>query len=251
MSSLQLPASLPPEVALALRDFCTHSQQGFGDHLISLVLFGSAAEGRMRATSDVNLLVVLREFDATRVDAIRESVRTAWAAVQLRPMFVLESELPAAAGAFAVKFSDILGRRQVLFGSDPFATITIPRAMIIHRLRQVLLNTTLRMRTTYALVSLREEQLAAEIADASAPLRSSAQALLALEGHPAASPKEALAMLCASLPAPAGANWTELLNQISIARENAVLPPGIAPAAMLRLIDLARAISRRVDSLAA
>jgi len=240
---LNLPAGLPEEVATVLRDFCGAARDAFGDHLKSLVLFGSAAEGRMRATSDVNLLVVLAAFDRGRVDRIRDPARVAYAAVRLRPMFVLAGELPLAAEAFAVKFHDILTRRVVLVGEDPFAGLEIPRAMILHRLRQVLLNTTIRLRAVYALESLREEQLAREIAEAAAPLRASAAAILDLEGRSAPSPRAALETIAAELPG----DWKDVLDGISDAREDGRLPPGLGPPLLLRLIELATALRARVE----
>ena len=83
-------------------------------------------------------------------------------------MILLESEIPAAAEAFAEKFSDILRRRRVLHGSDPFAGVSISREAAIGRLRQVCLNMVLRLREQYALRSLREEQAARAVADAAA-----------------------------------------------------------------------------------
>lgn len=237
-----LPSNLPAEVAIGLSEFTNAALAAFGDALSAIVLFGSAAEGRLRATSDVNVLLVLRSFEQQRVDQVREAARTALAAIQLHAMFVLTDELPAAAEAFAVKFHDILNRRIVLAGEDPFRGITIPRARIIERLRQDLLNTSIRLRATYVLVSLREEQLAREIAEAAAPLRAAAAAIVALEGKPAPSPKEALAMLALELP---GGPWIDVLDGLSDARADARLPAGVGAKLLMRIIDLAVALRER------
>ena len=114
---------LPPAVERMLADLVDSAKQCFGDHLRSVVLFGSGAEGRLRATSDLNLIVVLTRFDKQRVDAFREPLRVAHVAGRATTMFVLESELPAAAEAFAVKFDDIGRRRCVLYGEDLLAGV--------------------------------------------------------------------------------------------------------------------------------
>jgi predicted nucleotidyltransferase len=243
---VRLPEHLPKSVRLGLLDFCTAAREAFGEDMCSLVLFGSAAEGRMRATSDVNLLVVLRTFDAMRADAIRDSIRIASAAIHLRAMFVIEDELELAAESFAVKFEDILQRRHVLYGGDPFAALRIPPPMIKQRLTQVLLNLALRLRATYIRFSAREQRLLCEIAEAAAPLRASAHAILVLEGRAAPSGKEALQQLTAELP---GGDWREDLELVSVAREKGVLPLGAARPLLLRLIDLATAMRRRAESL--
>ena len=45
---------LPDVVARVLDDFVAAAREAFGDDLVSIVLFGSAAEGALRATSDVS-----------------------------------------------------------------------------------------------------------------------------------------------------------------------------------------------------
>lgn len=157
-TALPLP-TLPAPVDRILRDFTDTASHVLGADLRSIVLFGSAAEGRLRPTSDVNMILVLSQFAQAKVDLLRDSLRVAQAAVRLTPMFLLEAEINAAATAFAQKFADILRRRCVVYGSDPFAGVVVPRSAIISRLKQVLLNLILRLRELYALRSLREEQL--------------------------------------------------------------------------------------------
>ena len=117
-------------------------------------------------------------------------------------MFLLEEEIEAAVTAFAQKFADILRRRCVVYGADPFAEVSVPRDAIITQLKQVLLNLILRLRELYVLRSLREEQIALVIADMAGPLRSCAATLCELEGQSAVSPKEALAQIASSLSLP-------------------------------------------------
>jgi Nucleotidyltransferase domain len=63
---------LPETVRTTLSEFTAAAQQAFADDLVSVVLFGSAAEGRLRATSDVNLVLVLRRADPKKLEAIGE-----------------------------------------------------------------------------------------------------------------------------------------------------------------------------------
>jgi predicted nucleotidyltransferase len=91
-----------------------------------LVLFGSAAEGKLRPASDVNLLVVISTFEQSHADRLRQPLRIAESAVQLRPMFLLRDEVAVASRVFAPKFADIIRRRVILFGDDSFASLSIP-----------------------------------------------------------------------------------------------------------------------------
>jgi predicted nucleotidyltransferase len=60
------------EVTRVLDAFVSAAQSSFGPDLVSVVLFGSAAEDRMRATSDVNVIVLLRSFDPVKGRSLRE-----------------------------------------------------------------------------------------------------------------------------------------------------------------------------------
>ena len=239
-------ADIPADVAQGLSAFVEAAQAALGPDLVAVVLFGSAAEGRLRVTSDVNVIVVAERFAPDRLDALREPLRLAHALFQLQAMLLQRAELPAAAEAFAVKFADIQARHRVLLGPDLFATLQPTRTAMLVRLRQVLLNFILRTRERYALVSLRDEQLAAVVADSAGPLRSAAALMLQLEGRPAASPRDALIQLASELP---GGPWAPVLQQLSQARDAGHLPPGTGARTTLGLIELAQALRGRADAL--
>lgn len=230
-----------------LADLVAAAIAAFGDALKSVVLFGSAAEGRLRATSDVNVLLVLGRFDAAAADRLREPLRVARAALDLHPMFLLEAEVPAAMEMFALRFADIAARHRVLHGRDPFAGVTLPREALVRRLQQVLLNLQIRARERYLVLSLREEQLARHIAESAGPLRSAAAALLQLEGLAAESPKQALEAVVASLEDPA---LDGALAAMSRAREETLLEPGTAAAVALQLMTLIARLRERAQALA-
>src|SRR5262245_6295031 len=99
---------VPDRVGTGVTDFMNGLKEICGADLVSVVLFGSAADGRLTSASDVNLVVVLRAFDAERMIRVRDAYLTGQAAIKLGAMFLLDSELPAAAELFAQKFADIL-----------------------------------------------------------------------------------------------------------------------------------------------
>jgi len=240
--------ALPLEVSHSLAEFVDAARQALGDDFVSAILFGSAAEGRLRATSDVNLVLVLRAFDPARIDALREPLRTAHATIRLEAMLIREDELADAAEAFAVKFADIAVRHRVLAGKDVLAALEPSREAMRQRLRQILLNFVLRTRERYAITSLREEQLAVAVADCAAPLRAAAGILLQLEGRPAASPKAALETVAAELGA---GKWEVTLANLSKAREERHLPPGAGAPTMLALLALGEALRARTEGIGA
>jgi predicted nucleotidyltransferase len=98
---------LPPKVDSVLTEFVDSTKKAFEDDLLSIVLYGSGAEGTLRPSSDVNVIVVLAKFDRDKADQLRDPLRLAEAAIKLRAMFLLEEEVQPASQAFAVKFADV------------------------------------------------------------------------------------------------------------------------------------------------
>lgn len=240
------PAALDPSVERNLAEFVDSCGAAFRDDLVSVVLFGSAAEGRLRATSDVNVVVVVKQFDKAAADRLRDPLRFAKAAIDLNPMFVAEDELAAAMDAFTLKFADIAQRHRVLHGRDPFAGIEMPRDALIRRLKQVLLNLQIRFRERYILLSPRAEQLTRYLADSAGPLRAAAASLLHLEGRDAASPKEALETLVAEFADP---EFGAALAALSLARETQSLDAGTAAPVAMTLMRLIARLRQRVEAL--
>ena len=224
-----------------LADLVAAAREALGDTLDSIVLYGSAAEGRLRPVSDVNVIFVLNRFDPARGDALSEAVRVAQAAIRLAPMFLLRDEIPHASAAFAVKFADIGRRHRVLHGSDPFADLTIARDRLVVRLLQVLLNLRLRLRAAYVTRTF-DDQLVMAIVHSASPLRSAAATLRELEGRPRVSARESLEQVVQELGDP---RFSDAVTQISAARESSVLPPDVPRQTVLSLIDLAGALHER------
>jgi predicted nucleotidyltransferase len=234
---------LPAAIQTGLNSFTEALRQVFADDLSSIVLFGSAADGRLRPTSDVNLIIVLQHLDPVRLGAIGAAYRLAHAAIRLSAMFLLESEIAVASDAFAVKFFDVAHRRKILHGRDPFADLALDRAALIRRLRQVLVNLTLRLREHYALSGPFPERLAFAAADAVGPLRASAALLLSLEGGGVLAPREALAEIARK------GGELAALAAINAARETGFIPEGGGDAALFGAIRLAALIEAEAERL--
>jgi predicted nucleotidyltransferase len=194
-------SGLPANVAAILQNFVGEARAALGPDLVSVVLFGSAVDGKLTETSDVNLILVLAAFDAGKLAAISDTLQAAEAAIQLRVMFLLEREIPAAMDYFAQKFADVLRRHRVLFGKDVFAAKTVSRQPEIFRLRQILLNLTLRLREAYVLRGQQGEQVAHVLAETLGPLRAAAATLMELEGQAVSDSGAAFAVLASSFGA--------------------------------------------------
>lgn len=241
---LQSPVpNLPPVVQENLRRFLAAIAS---DNVLSVTLYGSAAEGRLRPTSDVNVAIVLRALDRAEADRLAPAVRTARAAIRLAPMLLTEAELAGAAQAFAQKFADIARCRIVLQGADVFAAIEVRREDLVRKLRQSLLNLALRLRAEYIERNSQEDRLVLLLAEIAGPLRSCAAALGGLQGKASASPKEALAAFAA---AEGRESWIRLAAALSEARERRALAPGAAADAAFAALGVVERMRQLTEDL--
>ena len=217
---VSLLEDLPRAAAQVLEELVTALVATAATQLDSVILFGSGAEGRLRSTSDLNLLVVVDGLTLEQLDALRQSFLTGRSAAGLTVMFVEKAEVPRAMDAFAVKFTDIKARHRVLYGSSPLDSIEITREATVRRVRQVLLNLTLRLREQYVIEGEHEERLARIVADVTGPMRACAATLIALKDGRTLAPKAAMEELLA------GAGWDECLAGMSTVHRGEHLPAG-------------------------
>jgi predicted nucleotidyltransferase len=100
--------------------FAEELKRAYGDELVSVVLYGSAARGEYReGVSDLNVLVLLR---GTGPAALRRGSELArrWVGERNPPPMVLgEEEWRRSADVFPIEYSDIRDAHVVLAGSDP------------------------------------------------------------------------------------------------------------------------------------
>lgn len=233
-------ADLPQEVQATLLDLVPRIIEAIPG-VSSIVLFGSAAEGRMRQVSDVNLVVMAQHFNQG-FEKIHRDLNLAHAATQIKIMFLADAELARASELFAVKFQDIKRRHRVLSGVDPFVNLEINRSAIAFRLRQTLMNLILRHRALFAMNGHQADRLTRTIAEIAGPLRSIAAAFMSLQGKDL-SPRQALIELAATMDA------SFAVSQISNAREKQGLDLTTASKTHSELLVLAEKLLLRVEAL--
>jgi len=240
-----LPTPQLPEITKkAIDEFLEAARTCFGENLRSLVLHGSAAEGALRPTSDVNLILVLNTFDPGQAERIRPAMRIAQSTIQLNAMFLLSDELPVAMRSFAPKFADVLRRRVILLGDDPFATLSVPRDAEIRQLRQQLLNMTLRMRAVFTARGAREEQLAIFLARAIGPIRKLTHSFLRLQNMPGALAHEAFQKIGDELGV---ADWRKVVGTIDTVQTAQIGGQGSVTQAFLKVLECVEKMRRKAE----
>jgi len=114
--------------------------EAFGERLVSVVLYGSAAAGdHQQQFSDLNILCVLREI-TTRELADSEPVFKWWRGKgNPAPLLLSECEVRTSTDCFPIEFHDIQARHRVLYGANVVTDIAVDesfyRAQVEHELR--------------------------------------------------------------------------------------------------------------------
>jgi len=127
-----------------LNDLVARLEKAYGERLVSVVLYGSAAAGDHHAKfSDLNVLCVLREIGIKELAAAEEIFRWWRERGNPSPLLLAQSELAASADSFAIEFRDIRQHHRVLYGAEPAlgepAGEETYRAQVEHELRARLL----------------------------------------------------------------------------------------------------------------
>ena len=127
-----------------LAELTARLTRAFGDRLLSVVLYGSAASGEMHGKySDLNVLCVLRRIGPDEL-RLAEPVIHWWRGLENpSPLLLSEEEFQNATDCFAIEFHDIVDCHRVLAGADLVKGLMIDdsfyRGQVEHELRAKLL----------------------------------------------------------------------------------------------------------------
>ncbi len=115
-----------------LGEFVQKLRAGAGENLVSVVLYGSAAEGEFHPEySDLNLLCVVRDTSFASLSKLAGATEW-WRKRKHHPPLVLtEKELKDTADVFSIEFIDMKQRHRILYGTDALRDLNVP--MHLHR----------------------------------------------------------------------------------------------------------------------
>ncbi|HZT37303.1 MAG TPA: hypothetical protein VFA28_05355 [Bryobacteraceae bacterium] len=115
----------------------------YGDGLISVILYGSAAAGRHDRYSDLNIFCVLRSITAAELSKSEPIFRWWRDLGNPTPLLMTEEEARRSTDSFPIEFRDMQERRVLLHGRDIIAELTVNpachRSQLEHDLRVKLL----------------------------------------------------------------------------------------------------------------
>ena len=116
----------------------------YGDRLVAVVLYGSAAAGDHQAKfSDYNILCILTEVTPLELACGEEIFRWWRGQGSPSPLLLSEREVAGSTDSFPIEFRDIRSQHRLLFGKDVITALTMDdrfyRALVEHELRAKLL----------------------------------------------------------------------------------------------------------------
>ncbi len=123
-----------------LKDLTTKLNAAFGDRLLSVMLYGSAASGDHHGKfSDINILCVMNRVGPIELAAVEPAFHWWRSLGNPAPLLMTLDEVKSSTDSFPIEFHDIMDRRKTLYGVDAIAGLRVPttnyRAQIERELR--------------------------------------------------------------------------------------------------------------------
>src|ERR1700720_4140573 len=110
-----------------LDEFIQKLKSSAGDNLKAAALYGSAAGGEYHSKySDFNILCILGQADAARIEALHVPVEWWMKQGHRAPLFFTLQELQSSAEVFAIELLDMKTHHRMLHGEDIFAALAVP-----------------------------------------------------------------------------------------------------------------------------
>ncbi|MEK6727083.1 MAG: hypothetical protein AABY28_00205 [Candidatus Omnitrophota bacterium] len=143
--------NIPEKLKNNLQSFIQGLKDVFGDDLISLILYGSAASGEfVNRHSNLNLLVLLKSAelrDLKKASGLVGRYR------MVNPLFLTESYIASSTDTFPVEFLDMQENYLVLYGKDALKGIIVETKNLRFQCEQELKSKLINLRQLYLLMN--------------------------------------------------------------------------------------------------
>jgi hypothetical protein len=143
-------AKIPKKPEEIFEEITEAYQKIFGEHLISIILFGSGAgEDYIPGKSDINFLITLTDQGIDRLDRALETVAH-WRKRNVAiPLFMTRSYLEGSQDAYPIEFLNMKRHYVVVSGKDILAELAFDRRHIRLQLERELRGKLLHLRSGY------------------------------------------------------------------------------------------------------
>lgn len=148
MSSVQwVIDGLPDSTQKLLRAYVQDVVKAFGEHLESVLLYGSAVRGDfLPGRSNLNILLFVSSYDVAVLNQYTV-VHKKWSKeLVVAPLFLTKDDLQASAMVFPLEYQDIHDCHRLLWGQDPLVGFNVDQRYLAGEVLQSLRGNLLRMR---------------------------------------------------------------------------------------------------------
>lgn len=231
---------------MTLDDLVTQLRAAYGARLDSVVLYGSAAAGEhIPKRSDYNVLLLLKEIDASVLSSA-SAVARAWSdAGNPPPMTMTVDEWRGSADVFPMEYADILDRHRVLYGTPPFDGLSVNMRDLRLQLEQQVMGKLLQLRQGALLAGTDGKRQAELIAASLSTMMVLFRAVLRLNGEKPDTDNAALAQRVGAL---AGFEAAPFVRAVQHVRGEKKLEASDAGATLTGYIDGIRTLQRYLDT---
>ena len=122
---------LPKDPKEIFPDMVSDCKEIFGDDLVSIILYGSAAEGYYRpGKSDINFLIVLTETGIDNLDRAFGKIGR-WRKKKIAtPLFLTEEYIGSSVDVYPIEYLNFQRHHEVVYGKDVLDGIVIDPKML-------------------------------------------------------------------------------------------------------------------------
>jgi hypothetical protein len=210
----------------------------YGDSLISVLLYGSAARADYRpGVSDLNILVILKTLD---LQALRRAGRLVadWVARgNPPPLMLTKEEWLGSADVFPIEYSDIRDGYVLLMGVDPVQGVRIGRDHLRYRLEYELRSKKIQLREGFLAAGDSAEQVGALLLRSIPTFLTMFRSILRLTGTPIPEDQAELVRTVAGLVSFSADPVLEVLRRRDHPAGFVTDPDGPVPAGYLAAVE--------------
>jgi predicted nucleotidyltransferase len=189
--------SLPESLQKIALDFQNDVESLFGNHIVSVIVYGSAAtDEHMPKKSDVNILLVLDEDGIQDLRPAQKKI-AGWRKQRAHPLFLTESYIERSLDSFPVEFLNMKSAYRVLKGKDVLESLEFTPGDLRLQCERELKGNLLHLRQRFILTEGKKNELAALIGESVGAFTAIFRALLFLKnGEIPKSKQEVLIRTC-------------------------------------------------------
>ncbi len=183
-------SSLPESLTKAIGHLFSDIERLFGSHLVSLIVYGSAATDEyVPKKSDANILVVLDEKGIQSLQPAQQKI-AGWYKQGLHPLFLTESYIERSLDSFPIEFLNMQLAYHVLKGKDVLKSLEIARQDLRLQCERELKGKLLQLRQRFVLTRGNKNELTLLIRESVGAFMAIFRALLHLENKDIPSSKK-------------------------------------------------------------